>query len=44
MFFNPFSLVKALNARDIAPYWFGSGYADLSYQDAAEVSRQCDGY
>ena len=21
--FNPFSLVKALNARDIAPYWFG---------------------
>ena len=23
--FNPFSLVKALNARDIAPYWFGSG-------------------
>ena len=24
-FFNPFSLVKALNARKIAPYWFGSG-------------------
>ena len=23
--FNPFCLVKALNARDIAPYWFGSG-------------------
>ena len=23
--FNPFSLVKALNAHDIAPYWFGSG-------------------
>ena len=23
--FNPFSLVKALNAREIAPYWFGSG-------------------
>ena len=23
--FNPFSLVKALNARMIAPYWFGSG-------------------
>lgn len=23
--FNPFSLVKALNAQDIAPYWFGSG-------------------
>ena len=23
--FNPFSLVKALNARKIAPYWFGSG-------------------
>ena len=23
--FNPFSLVRALNARDIAPYWFGSG-------------------
>ncbi len=23
--FNPFSLVKALNAKDIAPYWFGSG-------------------
>ena len=23
--FNPFSLIKALNARDIAPYWFGSG-------------------
>ena len=23
--FNPFSLVKALNACDIAPYWFGSG-------------------
>ncbi len=22
--FNPFSLVKALNARDIAPYWFGN--------------------
>lgn len=22
--FNPFSLVKALNARKIAPYWFGS--------------------
>ena len=22
--FNPFSLVKALNAHDIAPYWFGS--------------------
>ncbi len=22
--FNPFSLVKALNAREIAPYWFGS--------------------
>ena len=24
--FNPFSLVKALNARDIAPYWFGNSY------------------
>ena len=23
--FNPFSMVKALNARKIAPYWFGSG-------------------
>ncbi len=23
--FNPFSLVKALNARDISHYWFGSG-------------------
>ena len=23
--FNPFSLIKALNARDSAPYWFGSG-------------------
>ena len=23
--FNPFSLVKVLNARKIAPYWFGSG-------------------
>ncbi len=23
--FNPFSLVRAMNARDIAPYWFGSG-------------------
>ena len=23
--FNPFSLVKALNARKIDPYWFGSG-------------------
>ncbi len=23
--FNPFSLVKALNAGKIAPYWFGSG-------------------
>ena len=23
--FNPFSLIKALNARKIAPYWFGSG-------------------
>ena len=23
--FNPFSLVKTLNACDIAPYWFGSG-------------------
>ena len=23
--FNPFNLVKALNARKIAPYWFGSG-------------------
>ncbi len=23
--FNPFSLIKALNAQDIAPYWFGSG-------------------
>ena len=23
--FNPFSLVKALNAQKIAPYWFGSG-------------------
>ena len=23
--FTPFSLVKALNACDIAPYWFGSG-------------------
>ena len=23
--FNPFSLVKALNAQDIASYWFGSG-------------------
>ena len=21
--FNPFSLLKALNARKIAPYWFG---------------------
>ena len=27
--FNPFSLVKALNARDIAPYWFG----DLSFHE-----------
>ena len=24
--FNPFSLVKALNARDIAPYWFTNSY------------------
>ena len=24
--FNPFSLVKALNARDIAPYWFSDLY------------------
>ena len=23
--FNPFSLVKALNSRDISSYWFGSG-------------------
>ena len=23
--FNPFSLVKALNGQEIAPYWFGSG-------------------
>ena len=23
--FNPFSLVKALNAQKIAPYWYGSG-------------------
>ena len=23
--FNPFSLVRALNAQNIAPYWFGSG-------------------
>ena len=23
--FNPFSLLKALNAQNIAPYWFGSG-------------------
>ena len=23
--FNPFSLIKAMNAQDIAPYWFGSG-------------------
>ena len=23
--FNPFSLIKALNAQRIAPYWFGSG-------------------
>ena len=23
--FNPFSLVKAMNAQKIAPYWFGSG-------------------
>ena len=23
--FNPFSLMKALNGKDIAPYWFGSG-------------------
>ena len=23
--FNPFSLVKAFNGQDIAPYWFGSG-------------------
>ena len=23
--FNPFSLVRALNSQDIAPYWFGSG-------------------
>ena len=23
--FNPFSLVRAMNAQDIAPYWFGSG-------------------
>ena len=23
--FNPFSLLKTLNARKIAPYWFGSG-------------------
>ncbi len=23
--FNPFSLIKALNAQKIAPYWFGSG-------------------
>ena len=27
--FNTFSLVKALNARDIAPYWFG----DLSFHE-----------
>lgn len=27
--FNPFSLVKALNACDIAPYWFG----DLSFHE-----------
>ena len=27
--FNPFILVKALNARDIAPYWFG----DLSFHE-----------
>ena len=27
--FNPFSLVKALNARDIAPYWVG----DLSFHE-----------
>lgn len=29
--FNPFSLVKALNARKIAPYWFGSGTPSYSY-------------
>ena len=23
--FNPFSLIRALNSQDIAPYWFGSG-------------------
>ncbi len=23
--FNPFSLIKAMSSRDIAPYWFGSG-------------------
>ena len=23
--FNPFSLIRALNAQEIAPYWFGSG-------------------
>ena len=23
--FNPFSLIRALNAKDIAPFWFGSG-------------------
>ena len=23
--FNPFSLIKALNGQEIAPYWFGSG-------------------
>lgn len=34
--FNPFSLVKALNARDIAPYWFG----DLSFHE--KVTKYLD--
>ena len=41
--FNPFSLLKALNARKIAPYWFGSSTPTYLI-DAAEVSRQCDEY
>ena len=40
--FNPFSLVKALNAQDIAPYWFGSGTPSflLKLLDKYHVKRK----
>jgi hypothetical protein len=45
--FNPFSLIKALNAQDIAPYWFGSGtptfllkQLEKFHVDLASLERQ----